>query len=75
MYVYIWEYFALAEYKNKFEEAYNTDGGWVELFRQGAGYLRTYLLQDKTNHTRYVTIDYWESIGHQTAFKRDHIDD
>jgi heme-degrading monooxygenase HmoA len=70
-YVYIWEYRVRAEEQARFEAGYGPDGEWARLFRRGAGYLRTELLKDRDDPTRYVTIDRWESFEAFSAFRRE----
>lgn len=68
---YIWEYRVREEDQAVFEAGYGPEGEWAELFRRGAGYLRTELLRDRADPTRYVTIDYWESEKAFLAFRRE----
>jgi heme-degrading monooxygenase HmoA len=66
MYAIIWEFRTKPGQGQKFKAAYGPDGEWVRLFQKGTGYLKTELLQDATDDSRFVTIDYWQS---QIAFK------
>lgn len=68
-YVYIWEFIVAAEHVGAFERAYGPSGDWVQLFRRGAGYLRTELHRDRAQPQRFVTIDYWESREAWEAFR------
>jgi len=68
-YVYIWEFIVAAEHTGAFERAYGPAGDWVQLFRRGAGYLRTELHRDREQPQRFVSIDYWESKEAWEAFR------
>lgn len=60
-FVYIWAYRVSAERLHEFLEIYGPDGSWVDLFRRAPGYLDTQLLRDRSDSTRFITIDRWES--------------
>ena len=68
-YVYVWEFLVKREHERNFERAYEGDGEWARLFRRAPGYLRTELLRDRANPSRFVTIDYWESEAAFAAFR------
>ena len=68
-YVYVWEFMVERERERDFERAYAADGEWVRLFRQATGYIRTELLRDRANPSRFVTIDYWASEAAFAAFR------
>ncbi|MHA2105650.1 MAG: antibiotic biosynthesis monooxygenase family protein [Candidatus Hodarchaeales archaeon] len=70
-YVYIWEYKVKSEFINKFEEAYNSQGLWVSLFKKANGYLETQFFKDKSDPSRYVTVDYWSSHEAHQLFRKD----
>ena len=67
-YVYIWEFRVLPEREPQFVEAYGPSGLWAQLFRKGAGYVETLLLQDQSVPGRFVTIDRWTSESAHDAF-------
>ena len=68
MYVIIWEYQVKAEGAAEFEQVYGESGAWVELFRNGKGYLGTELLRDPAHLDRYMTLDRWESLADYESF-------
>lgn len=68
-YTYIWEFHVRPERQANFEHIYGLGGKWVELFRQAPGYVDTLLLKDRSNPTRYVTIDRWRSVQDYAAFR------
>jgi len=67
-YTTLWEFLVRAEHVEEFERAYGPDGDWVALFRRAAGYLGSWLLRDRSNPLRFITIDRWESAGAHRAF-------
>jgi heme-degrading monooxygenase HmoA len=68
-YCYIWEFIVSHDFIKAFEAAYGPDGEWVRLFKRGKGYIRTDLIRDCSEPTRYLTIDYWESRETCNAFR------
>jgi heme-degrading monooxygenase HmoA len=70
IYLVIWEFRVKEGYKAEFEQLYGPDGVWVELFRQGEGYLGTELLQDVAQPRRYLTLDRWHSRAAYEAFQQ-----
>jgi heme-degrading monooxygenase HmoA len=69
MYVVIWEYQVKADRTAEFENIYGENGAWVELFKNGNGYLGTVLLRDTSNHYHYLTVDRWVSSEAYNAFR------
>lgn len=74
-FAYVWEFVVRAERVADFEAAYGPAGGWVQLFRRGAGYRRTDLLRDLADPLRYVTIDWWRSRQDCARFREQHAGD
>ena len=70
-YVYIWEYKAKNNSIKEFEEFYNSQGTWVELFKLANGYIKTDFFKDKIEHNRFITVDYWESYEAYDQFRID----
>jgi len=68
-YSYIWEYRVVPGKVDDFQRAYGPDGDWVQLFTKAPGYLRTELHRDRSDSSRFVTIDYWESKSAWQAFR------
>jgi heme-degrading monooxygenase HmoA len=68
-FAYIWQYSINPERKDEFLAAYRTDGEWVKLFSKDRNYVRTELLQDSSDESVYVTIDYWTSKTARNAFR------
>jgi Uncharacterized enzyme involved in biosynthesis of extracellular polysaccharides len=71
MYIIIWEYEVKADHSAEFEKIYGENGTWVELFRNGSGYLGTELLLDSRQLPRYLTIDRWASAVDHEVFLSD----
>ena len=69
MYIIMWKYEVRTNHIHDFEEIYSPNGLWAELFRQAPGYISTELLRDKTNSSRYITIDRWESAESYEVFQ------
>jgi len=67
-YVYIWEYEVIPSKKEEFMHAYGPAGAWVALFARASGYIDTFLLNDQTNPTRFLTIDRWSTADAHNAF-------
>jgi heme-degrading monooxygenase HmoA len=68
-FVIIWEFSVRPGLQKPFEEAYGDGGDWVGLFRQDPAYIRTELVQDVREGTRYLTLDYWASEAAYEAFR------
>jgi heme-degrading monooxygenase HmoA len=62
-----WEFEVSPGHRDKFVATYGSDGPWVQLFRQGAGYLGTELIE--VAPTRWVTVDRWTSRASYEAFQ------
>lgn len=62
-----WEFDVRPECRDAFVAAYGPAGGWVQLFKTGAGYLGTELIESAPN--RWITIDRWESRASYAAFR------
>jgi len=65
----IWRFEVDKACRAGFEDAYGPNGLWVDLFRQGTGYLGTELLRDAGGADRYVTVDHWTSRDAYQAFR------
>jgi heme-degrading monooxygenase HmoA len=68
-YITIWEYCVAPERAAAFIEAYGPAGAWARLFRQASGYRGTELYRDRGDSARFVTIDFWLSVGDYEAFR------
>jgi hypothetical protein len=57
MYALVWEFRVSGEHDVAFRQAYGPDGEWARLFRRGAGYLGTDLLEGESEggERRYLT--------------------
>jgi len=75
MFVRIWQFQARAGQTGEFRAAYGAGGAWAALFRRGAGYLGTELLESTDDPTVYVTVDRWENVEAWEQFLRDWSDD
>ena len=68
-YTSLWEFTVPPARQAEFEAHYGPAGAWVRLFRRGAGYLGSELLQDCKDPQRYLTVDRWESVEAWRAFR------
>jgi quinol monooxygenase YgiN len=68
-YAVIWEFEVKPEKLSTFEELYGPHGEWVQLFRQGTGFLHTNLVRDIEKSNRYLVLDYWQSRAHYLEFR------
>ena len=75
MYCYVWSFIVRPEHLTEFQTAYGPDGDWAWLFRRDPQYIRTDLLRDRDDPTRFLTVDFWTSreacASFRTRFKGD----
>jgi len=69
MYLIVWEFRVKRQQQDAFRSAYGSDGAWIGLFRQAAGYLGSELLVDERDERRYLTTDRWSSRAAYEAFR------
>ena len=69
MYCYVWTYVVRSESLEAFRIAYGPEGEWVRLFRRDPEYVRTTLLADREDPTRFMTLDFWTSREACVAFR------
>lgn len=69
-FAYIWEYSVRPEAVEEFLEAYGPEGSWVRLFGRSEGHVRTDLVRDEQDPTRFLTIDYWASRSDRDSFRQ-----
>lgn len=68
-YAYMWEYEVAGDHVPQFIAAYAPGGTWTQLFADAPGYIGTELHRDCNDSSRFVTIDYWESVDAWEAFR------
>jgi quinol monooxygenase YgiN len=66
----VWVMQAAPDRLADFESAYNSNGRWVQLFRQAEGYLATDLLPDLETANRFLVIDRWRDLASFESFKK-----
>ncbi|MEX3008528.1 antibiotic biosynthesis monooxygenase [Hoeflea sp. TYP-13] len=66
------EYKVYPDKASAFEALYGSTGEWARLFQCAEGYLRTELLRDPDDPSRYRTADYWQSREDFLTFLRDY---
>jgi hypothetical protein len=70
MYVIEWDFLPAAGREAQFVATYGPDGPWVDLFRQGSGYLGTELCSLPEKPGWFRTVDRWLSEQDYLAFRR-----
>lgn len=68
-YTYLWEFRVDETRRSEFELHYGPEGTWTELFRRAPGFIETILLKDRSDESRYITVDRWWSIEEYRAFQ------
>jgi heme-degrading monooxygenase HmoA len=68
-YTYLWEFMVEPDRVEEFQRLYGPDGPWVALFRRSPGYLDTWLLRDRADPRRFITVDRWKSVEAHHAFR------
>ncbi len=66
-YLIVWEFSVKAEQHDQFEQVYGAEGTWAQLFRRAEGYLRSELVHELEDSSRYLTFDFWTS---RSAYER-----
>jgi heme-degrading monooxygenase HmoA len=74
MYIIIWEFQTKVGREAEFEQLYGPEGEWVQLFRQGEGYLGSELLRDTAQPRRYLILDRWDSAAAYETFRSRWVD-
>jgi len=70
MYVIEWDFLPASGRETEFVATYGPDGAWVDLFRQGQGYLGTELLRLAEKPGWFRTVDRWVSKDDYLTFRR-----
>jgi heme-degrading monooxygenase HmoA len=65
----LWEFRVSGDRRAEFEHHYGPQGSWVELFRKADGYVGTQLLHDRSLPSRYLTVDWWDSLEAYRRFR------
>jgi heme-degrading monooxygenase HmoA len=73
--VILWEFCPRPGSEEAFEAAYGPGGDWVRLFRESEDYLGSELLKDRSNPSRYLTVDRWTSREAFEDFRRRHAEE
>ena len=70
-----WEFVVRPSCVAEFERIYGSDGDWARLFRRAPGYRCTELHRDRTQPTRFLTLDFWDSREACDRFRRAHAEE
>jgi len=65
-----WEYVVRPACVAEFERIYGSEGEWVRLFRKAQGFRSTELHRDRTQPTRFLTLDFWDSREALDRFRK-----
>jgi heme-degrading monooxygenase HmoA len=71
--VIVWEFRVRPGVEAKFIEKYGPEGIWAAFFRGSDGYIRTELLRDVAEGSRFLTLDYWKSEEEFSRFRTQHL--
>ena len=74
-YVSLWEFHVRPGVEQEFERVYGPEGDWVQLFRQGQGYIHTQFFRDANDSQRYLTVDIWASEPAYQKFRDEHAEE
>jgi heme-degrading monooxygenase HmoA len=74
-YVIVWEFMVRRGRAKQFEKSYGPHGEWVKLFRQDPAYIRTELIRDVHDASRYLTLDFWVSEDAYQVFREGYQDE
>ena len=69
-YVIIWEFKVRPGMQKQFQQTYGFHGEWARFFRQDPAYIRTELIHDVHEASRYLTLDFWTSEPAYEAFRQ-----
>jgi hypothetical protein len=72
---YVWAYDVDPACVAAFRRAYGPDGAWATFFSRSESYLGTDLLEDRSEPTRFVTIDYFVDAAARARLLEDHRDE
>lgn len=75
MFVSIWEFKVRAGSEAEFEHHYGPEGTWVQLFRRSDQFRGTWLLHDRHDPQRYLTLDHWTDEAAYKAFRSEFSDE
>jgi heme-degrading monooxygenase HmoA len=68
-YTVIWEFEVKPDKLTEFEEIYNSQGVWAQLFQKSRGFIQTELVQNIEASNRYIVMDHWQSRADYLAFR------
>jgi heme-degrading monooxygenase HmoA len=74
-YVIVWEFRVRQEKEQEFVEKYGPEGDWARFFRGSERYIRTELVHDVIDHSRFLTLDYWQTEADFDDFRKRYLAD
>jgi len=72
---YFWAYDVEPASVEAFRRAYGPDGEWVRFFSRSVSYLGTELLEERSEPTRFLTVDYFADSNARTRLLEDYLDE
>jgi heme-degrading monooxygenase HmoA len=69
-YVIVWEFRVRQEKEQEFVEKYGPEGAWARFFRGSERYIRTELVHDVVDRSRFLTLDYWQTEADFDDFRK-----
>ena len=66
----VWEFRVRQEKEQEFVEKYGPEGAWVRFFRSSERYIRTELVHDVVDRSRFLTLDYWQTEADFDDFQK-----
>ena len=70
MFLALWEFEVKSGCTERFQSVYGPSGDWVRLFRTDPRFIKTRLLHDPAEPSKYFTLDFWQSRSAYESFKK-----
>ena len=58
----MWQFQVKAGRETEFEQLYGADGAWTDMNRHTRSYLGSSFLNDQSQSSRYILIEYWSEM-------------
>jgi len=58
----MWQFEVKAGRETEFEQLYGADGAWTDMNRHTRSYLGSSFLNDQSQSSRYILIEYWSEM-------------
>ena len=70
MFLVVWEFEVKPECEERFQQAYDAGGDWVQLFATDANFEQSVLVKGHSRAHLYLTLDFWHSRQAYESFKQ-----